>query len=95
MRFGISEREGVPASIEVSSIFLNEIKAKEIEDQNMNELKENMAIGKAQDSTLDMDGMLKFNRRISVPRVYNLIQKLLAEAHRLRYSIHIGVTKMF
>ncbi|WMV33361.1 hypothetical protein MTR67_026746 [Solanum verrucosum] len=50
---GISEKGGVLASIEVMATFIKEIKAKQFEDENLNELREKTVIGKAQEITLD------------------------------------------
>ncbi|WMV49562.1 hypothetical protein MTR67_042947 [Solanum verrucosum] len=61
----------------------------------LEELRKKTAMGKAQESTLDADGVLNFKGRICVPRVDDLIEKLLAEFHGSRYSIHSGVTKMY
>ncbi|WMV43228.1 hypothetical protein MTR67_036613 [Solanum verrucosum] len=93
MQLGISERGGV-TSIEVRATFFKEIKAKQFEDENLKELKKTV-IGKAQETTLDTEGVLNFKGRICVPRVDYLIQKLLAESHGSRYSIYSGVTKMY
>ncbi|WMV19172.1 hypothetical protein MTR67_012557, partial [Solanum verrucosum] len=95
MQLGISEKGGVLASIEVRDTFIEEIKAKQFENGNLNELKKKTAIGKAQETTLDAEGVLNFKGRICVPRVDDLIQKLLIESHGSRYSIHPGVTKMY
>ncbi|WMV09696.1 hypothetical protein MTR67_003081 [Solanum verrucosum] len=90
----ITERGGVLASIEVRATFIEEIKAKQFEDENLNELKKKTVSGKTQETTLDAEGVLTFKGRICVPRVDDLIQKLLAESHGFRYSINLGVTKM-
>ncbi|KAH0655234.1 hypothetical protein KY285_030116 [Solanum tuberosum] len=82
------------ASIEAKATFIEEIKAKQFEDENLKELQEKMANGKAQETTLDADGVLSVKGRICVPRVDDLIQKLLAESHGSRCSINPGVTKM-
>ena len=79
------------ASIEVRATFIEEIKAKQFEDENLNELKKKTVIGKAQETTLDAEGVLSFKGRICVPRVDDLIQKLLTESHGSRYSIHSGL----
>ncbi|WMV34016.1 hypothetical protein MTR67_027401 [Solanum verrucosum] len=92
---GISERGGVLASIEVKATFIEEIKAKQFEDENLDELRKKTVNGKAQETTLVADGVLNFKGRIYVPRVDDLIEKLLAESHGSRYSIHPGVTKMY
>ncbi|KAH0729489.1 hypothetical protein KY290_000612 [Solanum tuberosum] len=95
MHLGISERGGVLASIEVRTAFIEEIKTKQFEDENLNELKKKTVIGKAQETTIDTEGVLSFKGRICVPRVHDLIQKLLTESRGSRYSIHPGVTKMY
>ncbi|WMV54353.1 hypothetical protein MTR67_047738 [Solanum verrucosum] len=77
----ISERGGVLTSIEVRATFIEEIKTKQFEDENLNEIKKMTAIGKAQETTLDAEGVLSFKGRICVPRVDDLIQKLLTECH--------------
>ncbi|WMV57611.1 hypothetical protein MTR67_050996 [Solanum verrucosum] len=83
------------ASIEVRVTFIEEIKAKQFEDENLEELRKKTANGKAQETTLDADGVFIFKGRICVPRVDDLIEKLLAESHGSQYSIHSGVTKMY
>jgi len=60
MQLGILERGGVLASIEVKASFIEEIKAKQVEDENLEELRKKTAIGKAQETTLDADGVLNF-----------------------------------
>ncbi|WMV55148.1 hypothetical protein MTR67_048533 [Solanum verrucosum] len=95
MQLGISERGGELASIEIRVTFIEEIKVKQFEDENLEKLRKKIVNGKAQETTHDEDGMLNFKRRICVPRVDNFIEKLLAESHGLRYFIHPGVTKMY
>ncbi|WMV59148.1 hypothetical protein MTR67_052533 [Solanum verrucosum] len=69
MQLGISERGGVLASIEVRATFIEEIKAKPFKDENLNELKKKIAIGKEQETTLDAEGVLTFKGIICVPSV--------------------------
>jgi len=52
MQLGISEKGGLLASIEVRATFIEEIKDKQFEDENLNELKKMTAMGKAQKTTL-------------------------------------------
>lgn len=52
-------------------------------------------MGKSQVTTLDADGVLNYNGRICVPRVDDLIQRLLEEAHGSCYFIHPGVTNLY
>ncbi|WMV38958.1 hypothetical protein MTR67_032343 [Solanum verrucosum] len=85
---------GVLASIEVRATLIEEIKAKQFENENLEELRKKIAIGKAQKTTLDTEDVLSFKGRICVARVDELILKMLAKSHGSRYSIHPGVTKM-
>ena len=83
------------ASIEVKATFIVEIKARQFEDENLNELNKRMANGKAQEATLYAYDMLTVKGIICVPRVNDLIQKLLVQSHGSQYFIHSGVTKMY
>ena len=47
MQLGILERGGMLASIEVRATFIEEIQAKQFEDENLEELRKKTAIGKA------------------------------------------------
>ena len=40
-------------------------------------------------------GILKLNKRICVPDVNNLKQRILHEAHYTSYNVHPGATKMY
>ena len=82
------------ASIKSKSMLMEDIKAKQFEDGNLEEHRTKIAIAKSQETTLDMDGVLNHKGGIYVTRVVNLIQRLLVESHGSRYFIHPGVTKM-
>ncbi|WMV40840.1 hypothetical protein MTR67_034225 [Solanum verrucosum] len=87
MQLGISEKGRVLASIEIRPTFIEEIKAKQFEDESLNELRKKTISGKAQDMVLDAGGVLSFKGRICVPRVDDLIQKMLSESHvRVEYN---------
>ena len=55
---------------------MQKIKAKQLEDENLNELKDKLVNGKAQEDTLDVDGLLSVKGRFCVTQVDDLIQKL-------------------
>ena len=95
MQLLMSERSGVLASIEAKSMFMEEIKAKQFEDENLEELKKKTTIGKTQVATLNVEGVLHFKGIIFVPHVDDLIQKLFTKSHGSRYSIYSGVSKMY
>ncbi|KAK4724383.1 hypothetical protein R3W88_027162 [Solanum pinnatisectum] len=65
MQLGISERGGVLASIEVRATFIENIKAKQFENENLNELKKKTVIDKTQETTLDAeDKDLKYEEKL-------------------------------
>ena len=41
------------------------------------------------------DGVLRYQGRLCVPKVDELWDQILEEAHESRYSIHLGSTKMY
>jgi hypothetical protein len=43
----------------------------------------------------DAEGILWFQDRLVVPKKATLKKKILDEAHMLRYSIHLGSTKLY
>lgn len=73
MQLGIYKRGGLLDSIETNFMFMEEIKAKQYEDGDLYEPTSNIAICKSQGNTLDVDAVLKYNGRICVPRVDDLI----------------------
>ena len=72
-----------------------EIRKGQLEDVKIKEIRELMEICKAPDFTEDEQGMVWFRKRICVPDVDHLREKILKEAHDLAYSIHPGSTKMY
>ena len=85
---------GLLTSIEVRATFIEEIKVKQFEDEKFNELRKKNALGKTQETTLDVEGVLSSKGIISVLRVDDLIQKLLIESNGSQYFIYLSVTKM-
>ena len=45
--------------------------------------------------SLEDDGLIRFRRRICVPKGGNLMERILEEAHKSKFSIHPGATKMY
>ena len=58
-------------------------------------IKERVEAGKATCFRIDEDGVLWFQNRLVVPKVPELRQQILDEAHLSRYSIHPGSNKMY
>jgi hypothetical protein len=89
----IAHMEGI--TIEVEPTLEQDIRKGQFEDSKVQEIREMIEAGKAPDFTLDEHGTVWFRKRICVPDVDHLQEKILQEAHDSAYSIHPGSTKMY
>jgi hypothetical protein len=89
----VAHTEGI--TIEVEPTLEQEIRKGQLEDPKIKEIREMIEAGKAPDFTEDEQGTVWFRRRICVPDVDQLHEKILLEAHDSAYSIHPGSTKMY
>jgi hypothetical protein len=81
--------------MEVGSNLLQEIQKGQVEDEKIQEIKCNIEEEKSPDFLEDEEGVLRYKRRICVPNVKELKDKILREAHESAYSIHLGGNKMY
>ena len=44
---------------------------------------------------LNKDGVLRCQNRLCVPNIDELSKRIMMEAHKSRYSVHPGSTKMY
>jgi hypothetical protein len=89
----VAHIEGV--TLEVESTLEQQIRERQLEDEEIREIRETMERGKAPDFTEDDQGTIWFENRICVPDVGDLQKTILREAHDSAYSIHPGSTKMY
>jgi hypothetical protein len=89
----IAHMEGI--TMEVEPTLEQKIRNGQLEDPKIQEIKEMIEAGKALDFTEDEHGTVWFRKRICVPDVDHLHEKILQEAHDSAYSIHSGSTKMY
>ena len=82
-------------SLEMQPSLLEEIKSHQEEDAKLQRIKQNLERGKFPGFVVDEDGTLRFQNRLCVPDNSELKEKILAEAHNTRYSIHQGRTKIY
>ena len=83
------------ACVEARSSFLDKIKGKQFNDEKMIRIRDKVLRGEAKEEKIDEEGVLRIKGRVCVPRVDDLINTILTEAHSSRYSIHPGATKMY
>jgi hypothetical protein len=72
-----------------------DIRRGQLEHEKLNEIAENVVLGKAPGIRLDENGTLWFGKRICVPDVKAICDTILQEAHESTYSIHPRSTKMY
>jgi hypothetical protein len=89
----VAHTEGI--TIEVEPTLEQEIRKGQLKDTKFQEIKEMIEAGKAPDFIEDEHGAVWFQKRICVPDVDHLREKILQETHDSAYSIHPGSTKMY
>jgi hypothetical protein len=89
----VAHAEGI--TIELEPTLEQEIHKGQIGDAKIQEIKDLMAEGRGLDFTKDEQGTIWFKNRICVPKIDNLRETILKEAHDSDYSIHPGSTKMY
>jgi hypothetical protein len=84
-------------NITVTPTLKGKIVAAQKNDEGMAHIKRRMQEGYPKIAYLreDVDGTLWFKDRLVVPKKEALKKKILDEAHTLRYTIHLGSTKMY
>ena len=71
------------------------MKEKQDQDPVLLQLKEVVHKQKVMVFSKGGDGVLRYQDRLCVPNVDNVRERIMAEAHSSRYSIHPGSTKMY
>ena len=63
------------------------------DDEKLSRIQDKVLRGEAKEAQIDEKGVLRIKGRVCVPRVDDLINSILTEAHSSRYSIHPGATR--
>jgi len=87
--------QGSLANLKIDSNLEAQIITAQKEDKGMKYLKEKIANRARTDFKVDDAGVIWFKDRLVVPKVPELCQQILDEAHTTRYSIHRGSNKMY
>nr|ABA97826.1 retrotransposon protein, putative, Ty3-gypsy subclass [Oryza sativa Japonica Group] len=94
LNMGIVEH-GFVAALEARPTLVDQVRAAQVNDPEIAELKKNMWVGKARDFLEDEHGTICMGERLCVPDDKELKDLILTEAHQTQYSIHRGSTKMY
>jgi hypothetical protein len=89
----ISHTKGI--TTEVEPTLEQEMRKGQLEDPKIQKIKEMIEAGKAPNFTEDEHGTVWFRKRICVPDVDHLHERILQEAHDSAYSIHPSNTNMY
>jgi hypothetical protein len=81
--------------MEVDSTLEQDIQKCQLEDAKIQEIKEQIKEDKDLEFSVDEQGMLWYKKRLCVPKVKEIRELILHEAHDSAYSIHPGSTKMY
>ncbi|XP_059306353.1 uncharacterized protein LOC132057766 [Lycium ferocissimum] len=94
-RLDISEPGRVFACVEARSSLLEQIRALQFDDPKLCKIRYKVLKGKASESRLDEEGILRIKGRVCVPQTGDLTTLIMEEAHSSRYSIHPSAMKMY
>ncbi|WVZ53110.1 hypothetical protein U9M48_004096 [Paspalum notatum var. saurae] len=83
------------ATFEVEPTLEQEIRNHQKTDEKIQEIREQIKLGKAPHFREDEQGTVWYKNRICVPDVDSIKKLILSEAHDTAYSIHPGSTKMY
>ena len=88
-------QQGSLTNITVESTIRDQIIAAQKENKGIAHIKERVRKGKAACFRIDDAGVLWFKNHLVVPKVPELRQTILEEAHATRFSIHPRSNKMY
>ncbi|WMV59340.1 hypothetical protein MTR67_052725 [Solanum verrucosum] len=83
-----------PLALEARSTLMDQIRAHQVEDDNLRAIWYKVLRGEAKSVTFDPEGILRICGRICVPGVGGWVRMILEDAHCSKYSIHPRATKM-
>ena len=86
---------GSLANLDITSTLEDDIKVAQQQDEDILQIKKDLAEGKTKSFRMDDSGVVYFGNRLVVPRSGNVKGLILHEAHESPISIHLGSTKMY
>nr|CAD40414.3 OSJNBa0065J03.10 [Oryza sativa Japonica Group] len=92
LNVGIVEHRFV-ATLEARPTLVDQVRAAQVTDLEIAELKKNMRVGKARDFLEDEHGTVWMGERLHMPDDKELKDLILTEAHQTQYSIHPVLTE--
>jgi len=90
-----SSEGGVMVMNEAESLLVSKVKEKQNQGPIFLELKANVHKQKVMTFEQGRDRVLRYQGRLYVPKMDELQERIMVEAHSSRYSIHLGSIKMY
>ncbi|KAK4258952.1 hypothetical protein QN277_005343 [Acacia crassicarpa] len=88
-------KEVMMQSVRIENEFWKEIKIAQLEDEYLLKIMEELEEGVVNDYEVGDDSILRFKGRVCIPNDGKSKTCILEEAHRSKYTIHSGITKMY
>ena len=83
-------------SISARPMVIQRIVEAQVRDEFLEKVKAQLVESEVDENwSMHVDGSVRFKGRLCVPRDVELRNELLADAHRAKYTIHLGSTKMY
>jgi hypothetical protein len=88
-------QQGQLTNVTVESTIKDQIISAQRKNSGIAHIKEKVRTGQHTDFSIDDTDVLWFKNRLVIPKVLELRQLILYEAHNTRFSIHLGSNKMY
>ena len=82
-------------TLDIQPLLRTQIEEAQKDNEEVREVKERLAAGRAKEFSTDEKDVLWYKKRIYVPEQGGLRGLILKEAHESAYSLHPGSTKMY
>jgi len=83
------------SEVKIENEFIREIKEVQEKDEFIQRVKNKIKDSKTSNFNMKEDDIVRFHDRVCVPNDEELKRRILEEAHKSKYTIHPGATKMY
>ena len=82
-------------TLKAQPILIEEIQVAQAMDPQLEQIREEILVGKAPGFVIHEDGTIRFHNQVCVPTVETLKKKILDEGHNTPHSVHPGGNKLY
>ena len=95
MRVVPGVKQAILRAVVVDFDLYTDLRVSQEKDDKLSKIRKELEDGSVLDFEIDGHGILRFKHRICVPDCVEIKQTILEEAHRSKYAMHPGITKMY